>query len=145
MKIGELASQTGMAPSAIRFYEQSGLLPKPERGANGYRVYAPTAVGRLRMLQMAQNLGFSLDTVRSVLADHAGFRKEDLFSKLDARLGEIEQLMAALQAQREDLLTLRFTLGQMGETGECIDVATLAQNMMARPVLPRGPKRGARG
>ena len=39
MKIGELSQRTGMATSAIRFYESSGLLPAAERGANGYRQY----------------------------------------------------------------------------------------------------------
>ena len=37
MKIGELSRLTGLATSAIRFYEASGLLPSAERGANGYR------------------------------------------------------------------------------------------------------------
>ena len=61
MRIGELAEKTGLAPSAIRFYEQSGLLPEPERSPNGYRVYSEQAIGRLRMVQLAQNLGFPLD------------------------------------------------------------------------------------
>lgn len=54
MKIGELADKTGMASSAIRYYEQSGLLPKAERGANGYRDYSEAAVEHLRRIQMAQ-------------------------------------------------------------------------------------------
>ncbi|MGH2488491.1 MAG: MerR family DNA-binding transcriptional regulator, partial [Candidatus Limnocylindria bacterium] len=37
MRIGELASLTGLATSAVRYYEQLGLVPKPERTASGYR------------------------------------------------------------------------------------------------------------
>src|SRR5471032_3169770 len=65
MKIGELAAATGLAPSAIRFYEQSGLLPAAQRAANGYRSYSVEAVERLRYIQLAQALGFTLDTLRA--------------------------------------------------------------------------------
>jgi MerR-like DNA binding protein len=40
MRIGELARASGIAPSAVRYYEQLGLLPAPERTASGYRSYA---------------------------------------------------------------------------------------------------------
>ncbi|WP_242447891.1 MerR family DNA-binding transcriptional regulator [Serratia marcescens] len=58
MKIGELAQRAGMAASAIRYYEQLGLLPKPVRGVNGYRVYGDSALERLHQIQIGQNLGF---------------------------------------------------------------------------------------
>src|SRR4051812_33257479 len=99
MKIGELAEKSGMAPSAIRFYEQSGLLPAPERGANGYRVYADTALKRLRLIQLAQNLGFSLDSLRCAFADGDNFSKADLLGRLDGRVREIDELIAGLRTQ----------------------------------------------
>jgi DNA-binding transcriptional MerR regulator len=46
MKIGELAAAAGVAASAIRFYEQSGLLPAAQRGGNGYRSYSNDAIER---------------------------------------------------------------------------------------------------
>ncbi len=58
MKIGELAQRAGVAASAIRYYEQLGLLPKPVRGVNGYRVYSDSALERLHLIQIGQNLGF---------------------------------------------------------------------------------------
>src|SRR5476651_325574 len=54
MKIGELANQTGLAASAIRFYERSGVLPAPDRGVNGYRSYGESDVQRLHMIRIAQ-------------------------------------------------------------------------------------------
>ena len=39
MLIGELADAAGLPSQTIRFYERRGLLPEPERGANGYRIY----------------------------------------------------------------------------------------------------------
>ena len=68
MKIGELAERSGLAASAIRYYEQQGLLPKASRSANGYRVYSETSLERLHLIQIGQNLGFALDTIRGVLS-----------------------------------------------------------------------------
>ena len=111
MKIGELAAATGLAPSAIRFYEQSGLLPAAERSANGYRSYSADAVERLRYIQLAQALGFTLDALRANLVTRAGQTKDeihdDMLQRLDTRLVEIDHMLATLRAQRKDLLAVR--------------------------------------
>ncbi|WP_211461861.1 MerR family transcriptional regulator [Collimonas silvisoli] len=133
MKIGELADKTGMAPSAIRYYEQSGLLPKPERGSNGYRDYAEAAVERLRRIQMAQSLGFSLDAIRSVFASDEELSKDELLRKLDGRLQEIKQLMDTLREQQQHLRTLRTTLRETWAEGECLNTTALANGKLAKP------------
>lgn len=132
MKIGELAIKAAIAPSAIRFYEQSGLLPPAVRGANGYRVYSDAALERLRVIQLAQNLGFPLDTIRCLFASGQGFVKEDLLDKLDSRLQKIEEAMALLRAQREDLRGLRTTLRESWDAGECLSAEDLAQGMLRK-------------
>jgi MerR family copper efflux transcriptional regulator len=130
MKIGELASATGIAASAIRFYEQSGLLPPAQRGSNGYRSYSSDAVDRLRFIQVAQSLGFTLDTMRSVFASAEGFSKDELqdelMLRLDTRLAEIDQVLATLRTQRNDLRGLRERMRTSWAAGECIDPSTLA-------------------
>jgi MerR family copper efflux transcriptional regulator len=138
MRIGELAEKTGVAPSAIRFYEQSGLLPAPERSPNGYRVYSDMAVGRLRMVQLAQNLGFPLDKLREAFASHETYPKDDLLRQLDTRLDEIEQLMTALRAQRKTLRTLRTTLAETWAAGDCVDGFELASRLLAEQPEPSG-------
>jgi len=132
MKIGELADKTGMAPSAIRYYEQSGLLPKPGRGANGYRDYADAAIEHLRRIQMAQSLGFSLDAIRSVFASNEELSKDDLLGKLDGRLKEIEQLMDTLCEQHQHLHNLRATLQTTWAEGECLNTASLENGRLTR-------------
>lgn len=73
MRIGELAERTGLAPSRIRFYERIGLLKTVRRKANGYRTYPPEAVTMLKLITTAQQAGFSLDELTSLLpADLAG-------------------------------------------------------------------------
>jgi len=126
MKIGELAERSGLAPSAIRYYEKAGLLPKAARGANGYRVYAETALERLHLIQIGQNLGFTLEAIRSVsLLEGVAFQ-DGLLHNLDARLGEIEQMMQTLRVQRESLLDTRQRLQQSWANNECLSNADLA-------------------
>lgn len=126
MKIGELAERSGLAPSAIRFYEKAGLLPKAARGANGYRVYAETALERLHLIQIGQNLGFTLEAIRAVsLLEGAAFQ-DGLLHNLDARLGEIEQMMQTLRTQRASLLDTRRKLQQSWANNQCLSNADLA-------------------
>jgi DNA-binding transcriptional MerR regulator len=56
MRIGQLAAQAGYSVRTIRFYEQSGLLPTPDRTSGGYRDYDQDAVTRLRFVRSAQAL-----------------------------------------------------------------------------------------
>ncbi len=67
MRIGEVASRSGLAPSAVRYYEQLGLLPEPQRTEAGYRVYADVAIDRLGFIRAAQAVGLTLAEVRQVL------------------------------------------------------------------------------
>jgi DNA-binding transcriptional MerR regulator len=67
VRIGELAAQTGVPVRTIRFYEQTGVLPAPERTPAGYRAYTDDAVTRLRFIRTAQTLGLSLAEIADVL------------------------------------------------------------------------------
>jgi MerR family transcriptional regulator, copper efflux regulator len=144
MKIGEVATATGVAASAIRFYEQSGLIPPAQRHSNGYRTYSNDAIERIRLIQIAQSLGFSLDNLRAVFASAEGFRKDELMRKLDARLTEIDVLMSTLRSQRRELRDLRETLRRSWAAGDCVDAMTLANGVSRkamredrRRVLPK--------
>lgn len=67
VRIGELAARTGVPVRTIRFYEQTGLLPAPERTPGGYRAYTDDAVVQLRFVRTAQTLGLSLAEIADVL------------------------------------------------------------------------------
>jgi DNA-binding transcriptional MerR regulator len=67
LKIGELASRSGVSRDTIRFYEREALLPKPARTPAGYRLYRPEVLGHLAFIKQAQALGFSLAEIREVL------------------------------------------------------------------------------
>ncbi|MEM6460619.1 MAG: redox-sensitive transcriptional activator SoxR [Pseudomonadota bacterium] len=101
LAIGELARRTGLAVSAIRFYESQGLLTS-ERNAGGQRRFLRSDIRRLSFVQIAQQLGFTIDQIRRQLeslpegrtptkADWSrisrGFRRE-----LDARIDLLSRL-----------------------------------------------------
>jgi MerR family transcriptional regulator, redox-sensitive transcriptional activator SoxR len=65
MGIGELASKTGLRPSAIRYYESLGLVTANRRG--NWRRYTPDAVEHLEVIRMARELGFGIDEIRTLL------------------------------------------------------------------------------
>src|SRR5439155_15385825 len=68
MLIGEVADRSGVSTKAIRYYEDIGLLPPPERTASGYRDYAASVVDRLAFIRAAQAVGLSLGEIRGVVA-----------------------------------------------------------------------------
>ena len=68
MKIGDLAEATGTPVETIRFYEREGLLPRPRRAENNYRVYSPPHAERLAFIRQCRNLDMTLDEVRALLA-----------------------------------------------------------------------------
>ena len=67
MLIGELANAVGLPSQTIRFYERRGLLPAPERGANGYRTYNESSLARLRFVQTAQAAGLTLAEIGTII------------------------------------------------------------------------------
>jgi DNA-binding transcriptional MerR regulator len=92
--IGEVARRTGLAPSAIRFYEKAGLLPPPPRNARRRRFDAD-AFGRIRIIQLAREAGFSIGETRLFLAGFpAGTRPADRWRELAAR--KIDELDAQI-------------------------------------------------
>lgn len=103
--VGQLAKAAGVKPDSIRFYERSGLLPKAERLASGYRVYDEAALRRLRFIKKAQALGFSLDEIRRILRLRSqGQPACDCIMRMaEATLSETEQKVRELQKFSEGL------------------------------------------
>lgn len=63
LSIGEVARRTGVRPSALRYYEDAGILPIPNR-VGGKRRYNVDVVRRVDLLRFAQQAGFSLDEIK---------------------------------------------------------------------------------
>jgi MerR family transcriptional regulator, redox-sensitive transcriptional activator SoxR len=104
LAIGEVARRAGLRPSAVRYYEDVGLIEPARR--SGRRVYTPDAVERLALIAFAKNAGFSLDEIRVLLfgfppETSAGSRwsrlAESKLAELDAMARRIETMRDALQ------------------------------------------------
>ena len=93
MRIGELARRTGLAPSAIRFYEGEGLLPTVRR-LSGRRVFDETALDHLTVVQLAKDAGFTLAEIRRLVNE---FGKNRWRSLAERKLGEVRLAAARLQ------------------------------------------------
>jgi MerR family redox-sensitive transcriptional activator SoxR len=105
LTIGELSARSGLAPSALRFYESEGLLPAT-RTAGGQRRYPRSALRRLAFVRSAQRVGLTLDEVREALASLPDARTPTAADwrrlsapwrrRLDERIAELERLRDSL-------------------------------------------------
>lgn len=105
LSIGEMAERTGVAPSALRFYEAEGLLSST-RTSGGQRRYRRSALRRVAFVRVAQRVGLSLEEIRDALATLPASRTP---TKADwARLSaswrpRLDEQIAVLERLRDEL------------------------------------------
>jgi DNA-binding transcriptional MerR regulator len=101
LQIGQVAQKTGLSVDAIRFYEKTGLLPRPGRTTAGYRLYQQRDIADLEFIQKAQQLGFSLNEIRELFSiqrhpHEVCVHVRDLIAQklslVRAKIGELQQL-----------------------------------------------------
>lgn len=108
MYIGELASLTGATPKAIRYYEKLGLLPVAKRKGN-YRIYEAIDVQSVKMIRLAQAVGFSLSELYDLSAlkyKNNRFPVEVAQQLIQKKNQQIIEQKAALTRLQEDLKQL---------------------------------------
>jgi arsenate reductase len=122
MRISELAKRAGVAPSAVRWYEQVGVLPGPDRHGNGYRDYDETDLARLRLVLSLRRLGLGPEDagrLARLCLEHG---------TVDVDLAPvIAQQREAIGRQRDDLDRLEAELIDLEET-----IAAAGQHQAAR-------------
>lgn len=106
LTIGQLAKTVGLRTSALRYYEEQGLLHPAGRTESDYRLYAPEAEQTLRFIQRAQRLGFSLADIRALLE---GWQAGNL--SMASILRSAEERYFALERQLTEGLVLRHEMG----------------------------------
>lgn len=105
LSIGELSARTGLAVSAIRYYEAQGLI-HPWRNAGGRRRFQRADIRRLSFLMVAQTFGFSLERIRDELDRLPKTRapsKADWSRVATSFRGEIDARIEALERMRDTL------------------------------------------
>jgi MerR family redox-sensitive transcriptional activator SoxR len=118
LTISEVARRIGLQASAIRYYEQIGLLPHPPR-VSGQRRYDATVLYRLAIIQRARLLGFTLLEIRQLFF---GFRRVTRASERWQKLSQ--RKLAELDALMDDIKTVQRLLKRMMRHCHC---ATLDQ------------------
>jgi DNA-binding transcriptional MerR regulator len=97
LTIGELARRTGVSASALRYYEEVGLLPAPRR-ASGQRRYPESAAAAVTVITLLSDAGFTLAEQRALIAPGAG--GDDWSEIAQRKLAELDQRIARAQAAR---------------------------------------------
>jgi len=120
MNVSELAARAGIAPSAVRFYERTGVLPHAARRPNGYRAYGNDDLARLRLVVTLRRLGVDareagrlagicveggVDSVAGDLLQRIGAQR-DAIARQRAELDQLEAELIDLE------LTARMTVRQ---------------------------------
>ena len=105
LTIGAVARRSGVAASALRFYEERGLITS-ERAGSGHRRYARPVLRRVAFIVFAQRIGLSLDEIGTELAklppNRAPTRRDwsrlsrTWTGRIDERIAELERLKAGL-------------------------------------------------
>jgi MerR family redox-sensitive transcriptional activator SoxR len=124
--IGQVAQESGFAASAIRYYEQTGVLPRPHR-TSGRRQYDASVLERLAVLERAKACGFSLAETRQLFYGfRAGAPPSERWETLAQRkIAELDELAHKIEATRE-LLQRSCACKDLGECGRRIFAKTRA-------------------
>lgn len=106
MNIGQASRMSGVSTKMIRYYEQTGLIPKAARHDSGYRDYDEADVHRLRFVRRARDLGFTVEQIGGLLglwsdrsrasADVKAFTLEHI-ERLREKMAEIEAMVRTLE------------------------------------------------
>jgi DNA-binding transcriptional MerR regulator len=98
LTIGELARRAGVSTAALRYYEERGLLP-PAARTSGQRRYPESAVGRVGIILLLGDVGFSLAERKVFMASRGAL--EDWQPLARRKLAELDDQIAKAQAARE--------------------------------------------
>ena len=99
-----MAELAGLRKSAIRYYEEIGLLEPAER-VSGQRVYDPSVLRRLAVIDVSQRAGLSLDEIRELVDAGASPTSDRLQAIASQKLPEVEALISRAEAMRDWLKT----------------------------------------
>jgi DNA-binding transcriptional MerR regulator len=124
MRIAAVSRQTGVATSALRYYEEVGLLAPSARSESGYRLYDCSALGRIAFIQRAKALGLSLAEIKRLLEEPQAGESElannraRLRHTIAHKLADTRNRIAELETLRGELEALQARLGSAGSV-EC--------------------------
>ena len=135
MRIGDLAARTGLAASAIRYYEAEGLI-RPAARRSGRRVFDETAASQLEVVRLAAETGFTLAEIRQLVTEFGENRWRRLAER---KLAEIREAAERLRTM-EDLLgrLVRCECPDLDFCGRALQRAKSRGKLRTTPTRRRG-------
>ena len=107
LSIGELSKAASVSIYTIRFYEKSGLLPRPARRPSGFRQYSELDVLQLQFVRQARSLGFSIEEIAELIALETQQSSDVVSSVVERNLDSINRKIAQLTCWRDGLDEIR--------------------------------------
>lgn len=108
MNIGQASARSGVSAKMIRYYEEIGLLPKPDRRESGYRLYDESDVHRLRFVRRARDFGFPVERIRELLRLWHDRKRPSAEVKriAEAHVAELDKKIGELTGLRDSMKDL---------------------------------------
>lgn len=148
VRISDVARQLGVSADTLRFYERSGLLPRPQRTQNGYRDYGPLELDRIRMMLDLRRLDLPLDEASRLAAwcqsGHCAQTTAELPTLIAAKRVAIRERMAGLQTLDRRLAALErhvslAALPMAEDSGACCSAAAAIGAEVLAPTAGHRP------
>ncbi len=129
MTIGQLAQELNIKTQTIRYYENQGLLSKPERTQSNYRIYDQNSIKRLTFIKRAKEIGFSLGDIKTLLemSDKKVNRCADVKDFAETRLIKIRSRIEDLKSMEMTLSDIIKQCSQPNKTAECPIIESLTE------------------
>ncbi|TCK17862.1 MerR family Zn(II)-responsive transcriptional regulator of zntA/MerR family copper efflux transcriptional regulator [Thiogranum longum] len=107
-RIGDITNLTGLSADTLRYYEKIGLLPRVSRTASGIRQYQERDISRLRFIQRAQKMNFSLAEIGDLLQmrEDPQHARDEIRELTRNKLAEVEKQLKELDTLRKELRLL---------------------------------------
>ncbi len=135
LRIAEIADRAGISTATVRYYERIGVLPIPERSADGYRMYDAHTVERLEFIGRAKQLGCSLDEVTDLAqaweGGECGPIQDRLRTLVSDKLAAAQTEIVELVTLTADLRRAAAALGGHRPVGRCDDTCGCTFNNRA--------------
>jgi Cd(II)/Pb(II)-responsive transcriptional regulator len=136
LKIGELATATGVTVETLRFYEQERLLTPPQRSQANYRIYSEDHQRQVHFIRYCRSLDIGIEEIRQLLLLRLNPSQSCLTvnSLLDEKLAQVKQRIRDLQCLQLELQQLRSRCSKPARTADCGILKGLSE---AAPALPQ--------
>lgn len=103
LRIGEVAARTGVSIDTLRYYERLKLLPRASRSSGGFRLFDGQVIEHVLFIKQAQELGFSLDEIKGLLATGGAEECRRVRDLLKTKIDELDLKMEAMKRFRRTL------------------------------------------